>query len=390
MSTRHKGESMELSKIKSKITRKISVSFVVVVLMALSGTKVLDDYSDQYTTNSIKNAAITYATARGINALISMLQTSSLEVDVIIFSGSMALGELLDPLNDLIERFSSVMTVVLGSLAAQKALLLISSHQVFHYVILIIGIALLVAIFLNRRIEVNILAKSFLIVAFIRFSLGLAVAANSGIDYFFWADTTAKYDHDISTLELELQPVDGLISPSKVDGEVEKLRKEDARIQKYLDTSLPKQSATAQLEKVRFEREYNQCSAMDKMLGLCDHIKDLLEKTESKLLALANEKKYLARRRVEIARKTYNFKNGVSNNKTKSLLEAWKSKLSKFDFQSFKYKIESSITSFISLMAIYLLKSIVTPLLFFYFVIGIVKAIWRSNILLNLVRKPGD
>ena len=39
----------------------------------------------------------------------------------------MTIGEVLDPLNDMIERFSTVMTWVLASLAAQKVLLLLAS-----------------------------------------------------------------------------------------------------------------------------------------------------------------------------------------------------------------------------------------------------------------------
>jgi predicted ATP-dependent Lon-type protease len=102
-----------------RIDVKALVSVLIVVLVALSSTRVLDDYVDEYTNESIRNAALTYASARGINALVSVLQSTEVEVGVIV-SGSMTIGEVLDPLNDMIERFSSVMTWVLASLAAQK------------------------------------------------------------------------------------------------------------------------------------------------------------------------------------------------------------------------------------------------------------------------------
>jgi hypothetical protein len=108
------------------INSRALVSIFIVLMVGLSSTRVLDDYVDDYTTSSIKNAALTYATARGINALVSMMQSSEVEAGIGVVSGSLTIGELLDPLNDMIERFSTVMTWVLASLAAQKVLLLLS------------------------------------------------------------------------------------------------------------------------------------------------------------------------------------------------------------------------------------------------------------------------
>ena len=116
-----------------RINNKALVSIFIVLLITLSSTRLLDDYVDDYTTESITNAALTYATARGINALVSMMQSSEVEAGIGIVSGSMTIGELLDPLNDMIERFSTIMTWVLASLATQKVLLLLASHELFLY-----------------------------------------------------------------------------------------------------------------------------------------------------------------------------------------------------------------------------------------------------------------
>lgn len=154
-------------------------------MVALSSTRFLDDYVDDYTNDSIKNAALTYATARGINALVSMMQSSEVEAGIGIVSGSMTIGELLDPLNDMIERFSTVMTWVLASLAAQKVLLLIASHQMFLYLVAVLGISALLLLFYGAPRLQDLVFRGFLVVVFVRFALGLAVAANSGVDYLF-------------------------------------------------------------------------------------------------------------------------------------------------------------------------------------------------------------
>ena len=95
-----------------KFNRNAFVAILIVVLVGVSSSRLLDDYVDDYTTGAIKNAAITYATARGINALVSMMQSSEVEAGIGVVSGSVTIGELLDPLNDMIERFSTAPGIV--------------------------------------------------------------------------------------------------------------------------------------------------------------------------------------------------------------------------------------------------------------------------------------
>lgn len=78
------------------VSGKALVAIFIVLMVALSSTRVLDDYVDEYTNASIKSAALTYATARGINALVSMMQSSEVEAGIGVVSGSMTIGELLD------------------------------------------------------------------------------------------------------------------------------------------------------------------------------------------------------------------------------------------------------------------------------------------------------
>ena len=81
--------------------RRLMVT-VVLVLMSISWLNLLDDYGDRYTTNALKQSAASYAVARGINAVVSVLQSTEVSVGF----ASISPGEALDPLNDLVERFS--------------------------------------------------------------------------------------------------------------------------------------------------------------------------------------------------------------------------------------------------------------------------------------------
>lgn len=188
--------------------RTIAAVFVI-VMVALSSTRLLDDYVDDYTTESIKHAALTYATARGINALVSMVQSSEVEAGIGIVSGSMTIGELLDPLNDMIERFSTVMTWVLASLAGQKVLLLVASHEMFLYLVAVLGVSALLLLFYAAPRAQNLVFRAFLVVIFLRFALGLAVALNSGVDYLFLEKQIEASDREIEKFQSSIIEIDG-------------------------------------------------------------------------------------------------------------------------------------------------------------------------------------
>lgn len=187
---------------------KALIAILVVVLVALSSTRVLDDYVDEYTNESLRNAALTYATARGINALVSILQSSEIEAGVGIVSGAMTIGEVLDPLNDMIERFSTVMTWVLASLAAQKVLLLLASHSLFLYLVAVLGVSALLVLYFGNPAARNLLFRCFLVVVFIRFALGLAVALNSGADYLFLDQQLQANDREIEQFQSRIMRID--------------------------------------------------------------------------------------------------------------------------------------------------------------------------------------
>jgi len=184
------------------------VAVFIVLMMGLSSTRLLDDYVDDYTDEALKNAALTYATARGINALVSMMQSSQVEAGVGVVSGAITVGELLDPLNDMIERFSTVMTWVLASLAAQKVLLLIASHRLFLYLVAALGILALLALFNGSPRTRNLVFRLFLVVIFVRFSLGLAVALNSGADLLFLDRQLKENDAEIARFQDKVIGID--------------------------------------------------------------------------------------------------------------------------------------------------------------------------------------
>ena len=188
-----------------------------ILLVALAWAGTLDAISEAYVGDALLDAGIIYGTARGINALVSALQGTELDMWLVTFS----IGELLDPVNDVIERFSGVMTVAVTSLVIQQLLLVIVSDTTFSLALTVLFAATVSAWFVVREQGYATLLKTFLVVAFLRFSLVLVVLANLWVDQAFLPDAESPEHQVMEAFYGDLEEVD-----RTVRGEGERKRSE--------------------------------------------------------------------------------------------------------------------------------------------------------------------
>ena len=118
--------------------RAIFLAAVSAALVALSFHGALDDFAHEKITDTTTQSIGMYAAARLTNAAISVLQTSEVKVP---FLASVQIGELLDPVNDVVERLSSAIAWAIGSLLLQRIILEVASSPVFKWVFLALGLA---------------------------------------------------------------------------------------------------------------------------------------------------------------------------------------------------------------------------------------------------------
>lgn len=172
----------------------------IVFLLALAWLGGLDSYSHDYLTESIKSTGIIYGIARGINALVSVLQSSEISVMLV----SVNIGELLDPLNDLIERFSHVLVVALGALVLQKILLGIVAHGGFSLVLTALALVVLYSSLFRRIPYHPTLVRLFVLALFLRFALVVTVLGGSLVDRWFLEEDITRQTASILQLENQL------------------------------------------------------------------------------------------------------------------------------------------------------------------------------------------
>ena len=134
---------------KQNRTQIILLLLSIVILISVSaGARVFQPASKGFMTDTLKKASLSFAAARTINALVSVAQKietgGSLKFLGTGGSAVIAPFEWLDPLNDLVERFSMVM---LASCIALGILLFLNQAVPWLSLVVLLPISVLLLLF---------------------------------------------------------------------------------------------------------------------------------------------------------------------------------------------------------------------------------------------------
>ena len=207
--------------VKLKILDNYKHLALILCLLVISWWGSLDALANQVNSDSITDAAVIYGIARSINAAVSLLQSA----EVGAFVGSINPGEAFDPINDLIERFSTVMTWSLSSLVLQKILLSVFSS---FSVKVLFTIACLMLLFsrnvIHQARHVRQAWIVFIFIAAMRFSIGIVCVLTAIVDVGFVKSvqqdsvrTMSQFNASISLGVLEIGVEDKELEQIAVD-----------------------------------------------------------------------------------------------------------------------------------------------------------------------------
>ena len=115
---------------------KVIITVFLLLLAFFSVSKLLDTFSfdnfgEKYTEEGLTRSLAAFGIAKGLNGLISVVQGTEVAVEPVGVGVILTPGQILDPVNDLIERFSWVMLICTISLGIQSILLTIFSSSSF-------------------------------------------------------------------------------------------------------------------------------------------------------------------------------------------------------------------------------------------------------------------
>ena len=364
---------------------------VIISLVLVSWSGILDYLSYDYLKGSLLSALSSYAVSRSLNGIISVLQSSTLSVGI----ASVSVGELLDPVNDIVERFSDLLTVSIGSIIIQKVLLSIVSSAFFKGVLTASGIAVLTSLALKKSPYIQLLTRAFIFLVFLRLSLGLMIVLNSVVDNSFLAEQiTTNYEsvrsttRELDTLkhaQLKQQQIDQKLEQEIIANQLkkERLNKDivvQMNIKKKLKNQIDDQSLKVSrlknkltpVEKYNLFRVDDELDEAEKMLA---EKQDLIELTDDRLEDIRGSIRVANKKISDNENQIADTETGLLDNISKTVKY-----IQNINIEDVKYRLDYLINNLLDLMALYIMKTVILPVFFMYLLMKSFKLIWSYEL----------
>jgi hypothetical protein len=186
---------------------RIAITLAAMLLAAVAHLGALYSVGREYTEAGLKRALITFGIARGLNGVISVAQGTEIAVEPVGIGVTFTPGQILDPVNDLIERFSWIMLASASSLGVQRVLLNVAAYPWFS--LALSGVALW-AVVLTWRPNTGVDTRRFFYrfaaaLVVVRFAIPLIAILNQGIYTAFleprYTESTRQLEQTAGTLQ---------------------------------------------------------------------------------------------------------------------------------------------------------------------------------------------
>ncbi|MFK8031035.1 MAG: hypothetical protein AB8G18_12440 [Gammaproteobacteria bacterium] len=238
----------------------LTILCLLAVFSAASGY--LDNVGEDTAEKAFQRALFTFAVARSLDGVISVAQGTEVAIEPAGVGVNFTVGQVLDPINDLVERFSSVMLVATSALGLQNILLNISKWWGMNLFLLLSVVLLLITLWVPAASHWNKVALRLALMSIaIRFALPLIVICTSLV-----FNTFLEKEHNAATLALEATSVDiAEISEQTKPPRPQADQSFRDKIGTFLDDSLDRVNVGEKLEQFR-----------DRLSNASEHIVNLI------------------------------------------------------------------------------------------------------------------
>ncbi|MBT8083863.1 MAG: hypothetical protein HKN35_16045 [Woeseia sp.] len=185
-----------------------TIALLLIAALAISGT--VDRTSEDYARQGLNRALATFAVARALNGVISVAKGTEVAVEPGGVGVILAPGEVLDPIHDLIERFSGVMLIAASSLGLQMIVLSITSWWGLTALLLGALFIWLALIWSPRLIENTLFrvgSRIALMLIFVRFAVPLVIICTNFIFGAFLQTEQDSLTKDLTATSLAIDAI---------------------------------------------------------------------------------------------------------------------------------------------------------------------------------------
>jgi hypothetical protein len=194
-----------------------SATMLLLAILALSWWGALDEVASLRTHAALQRALVTFALTRTLNGAISVAQGTELAFEPAGVGVVISAGEILDPLNDLVEQFSWLALLAATSLGIQIMLGEMFATLPVNGVLSVAIVLSIVALWWpsdrrnTLRAAVLRLTATFI---FLRFAVVLASIGTGFVNEYFLAQREAASVDFLSQTRTQLESPDDTIAPS--------------------------------------------------------------------------------------------------------------------------------------------------------------------------------
>lgn len=362
-------------KIESFQFRKSLTIFFVVIIVICSWYSPLQVLAAEMIDAGFKRALISFASARALNAIISVAQGTEFSVQPLGVGMSFTLGQVLDPINDLVEQFSSLMLMASVAFGLQKALLAIGGNWLVSSAVTGLA-AVWAALHFFDRAPVWV-SRMLVLLLLIRFAIPVVTIGSEKIFQEFLAQ---EYQTSKQALDLSIQSIEkNSEQPFETNTDkfiVEQLKEEgtgDADIKQK-----PDQTSTASVkspvEQLKAQPTGKASDDADKS-SIIKSSKSIWKRTKEKVTGMVTAEPSLIN----------NAEQPPTSNPGKSVFQRLREKAAgmtklKDRIAAIKLTLEKSAEQIITLITIFLLQTLVLPLFLFWLLYRFAGSIvWPKN-----------
>ncbi len=216
----------------SSVASRIFALSLILGLAVCAWISPIDQKAGDSLDDGLARAFVTFATARGLNSAISVAQGTEVTAGVGM-SATFSVGQVLDPINDLVEQFSDLMLLATVSFGVQQVLLVMGQHPVIK--ILLTALLLVWAIWcLRGRSSPPWLHGLLTLLLMARFAIPLASLGTDVVFRLFLEQEYAASELALSDAATSIRDMTPDLSPAPDDEEAG-APGEKGRLEQYWD-----------------------------------------------------------------------------------------------------------------------------------------------------------
>jgi hypothetical protein len=166
--------------ILTKIYRALVLSLFALAVSWASCFAILDQPAAQTVNAGMKRALISFATARGLSAVISVVQGTQLSAQPMGIGVTLTPGQLLAPVNNVVGHFANLMLVATVALGVERVMIEIGSYWAVSLGLTLIVVAW-AGLAIRRRTFAPSLTRLLLVLLLVRFAVPVSVISSEWI-----------------------------------------------------------------------------------------------------------------------------------------------------------------------------------------------------------------